>query len=268
MNKRLIPAYVLSAFNVILIAVSVGLSLYTVIVVPIFFIALFFTIRGSVRGWFVWVGCICFLIYFSAEGITDHIPLMRLFFIYNPLVSLYIFVSSIIALTIVLWSFDIKSMTSLLTDIVPPNLTASLFFVLVLNTFWGVFVDLSRFEFTERIDVLVLFIALVHTFFITMKVLLLLTAGFSLLLRRHIGYFLSYLIFLTFSLNWLGCVFSSNPLSLFPGLKEAIEAHVQGQVPKYNVILLSLYYIIHVSYFIIALSLLAGIEEKREELNE
>ena len=129
------------------------------------------------------LGCICFLIYFSAEGITDHIPLMRIFFIYNPLVSLFILVSSIISLTIVLWSFDIKSMTSLLTDIVPPNLMASLFFVLVLNTFWYVFVELSRFEFTERIDVLVLFFALVHTFVITIKVLLLLTAGFSLLLR-------------------------------------------------------------------------------------
>jgi|GEM_PF-5778599 len=219
MNKRLLPAYVLSSFNIILIAVSVGISLYTVIFLPIFFIALFFTIKGNLKGWFVWVGCICFLIYFSAEGIIYHIPLIRLFFIFNPLVSLFILVSSIISLTIVLWSFDIRSITSPLMDIIPPNLMASLLFVLVFRTLLGVFAGLSRFEFTTRIDLLVIFIALVHTFFITVEVLLLLAGGFALLRRRYIGYFVSYLFLLILSLNWLGCIYSSNPLSLFRELK-------------------------------------------------
>ncbi len=98
MNKRLLPAYILSAFNVILIAVSVGLSLYTFIVVPIFFIALFFTIKGSVRGWFVWVGCICFLIYFSVQNVSDFNPICKIFFVYHPFFSFIIFLTSIISL--------------------------------------------------------------------------------------------------------------------------------------------------------------------------
>ena len=71
MNKKLITAYIFSAFNVLLIAVSVGFSLYTFIFVPIFIIALFFTIKGNLRGWFVWVGCICFLVDFSARNISN-----------------------------------------------------------------------------------------------------------------------------------------------------------------------------------------------------
>ena len=41
-EQELLPAYILSAFNVVLIAVSVGLSLYTFIVVPIFFLVTHF----------------------------------------------------------------------------------------------------------------------------------------------------------------------------------------------------------------------------------
>src|SRR4030042_1111078 len=147
MNKKLIPAYVLSAFNLILIAVSVGLSLYTVIFLPIFFIALFFTIKGSLRGWFVWVGCICFLIYFSVRNISSLDNIWHLFIVYHPAVSLIIFLTSAASLFVALMLADIKSNTSPLMNKIPVKLTASLLLLLVFQMLWKVIVDIYGFEY-------------------------------------------------------------------------------------------------------------------------
>ncbi len=253
MNKKLITAYVLSSLNVLFIAASVGFSLYTFIFVPIFVVALFFTIRGNLRGWFVWVGCICFLIYFSAQNISSVNPMCRFFFVYNPFVALIIFLSSFVSLLIVLWSSDIRSITSPLIDRIPTRLTAFLLLALLLYSLWMVITDLYGFEFNSRMDLSILFYtSLILTFFITMKIIVILSAFLLFVRRRYIGYFLSYLVLMTISLTWVGNTYTPDPRYLFLGFGKLLSAIIHTHITGHE-LLLFVYDLFYVSSFVLTI---------------
>jgi hypothetical protein len=178
----------------------------------------------------------------------------NLFFVYRPSVLLFILLSSVISLSIVLRSVDIKSICSPLMDRVPVKPTALLLIVLVLYTLGKVIADIYGFEFNERINLAILFyISLVRAFFITMKVILILSAAVLLLRQRYVGYFLSYLILMTIALTWLGNTLTINPLHLFPGINGVVNAAIQWHLTRYDLLPLFFSTLLNIFSFILAL---------------
>ena len=155
------------------------------------------------------------------------------FIVYNPAVSLIIFLTSVASLFVALINANIKSSTSPLMHIVPAKLTASFLFLLVSQILWKVIVDIYGFEYSlgfehflrEVYSIFSLILAL--SIFTKMAVILI--AAVLLLHRHYIGYFLSYLILLTISLTSLGNPFTMNPLHLLPGFTSEINSIIQRQ---------------------------------------
>ncbi len=262
MNKRLSLAYVLSAFNVILIAVSVGLSLYTFIFLPIFFIALFFTIRGNLRGWFVWVGCICSLIYFSSQNISSINSMLRFHFIYNPFVSLAIFISSVIALFIILMTSNTKQITSPLIDRMPKKTTLLLLLWLFLSPLRKAIVDIYGFSFDNNEDLTILFYtSIIRGFFIILHIGMVMSAAFLIIRRSYLGYFLSFLILISISFNWLCNTYVSDPRLLFFGFELAGKAILTKQMTT-DAMLSLISNVFYISCFLLVFVTIFRIREK------
>ncbi len=266
MNKKLITAYVLSSLNVLFIAASVGFSLYTFIFVPIFVVALFFTIRGNLRGWFVWVGCICFLINFSAQNISRVNEIYHLFLVYHPFISLPIFLSSVISLFVVLLSSDTKLYTSSLLDRTPIKTTALILLVLLTYTVWPAISSLYGFKYSGTVDLVrSLYTSLLYILYISTRMILLLFALVLLMRRHNMGYFLSYLILMTVSLAWIGSTDTSDPRDLLFGFKGIVDAIIQMRITGHGLVSLFISNLFHISYVILAVIFVFNTKEIKQK---